>query len=70
MQGPNCKMQGPKWKMENKSPSSSFFLAPLCPSRRYFFFDYGAGGGGGRGSIPAPCSCSRPITCGLMGQIC
>ncbi|MFS8000401.1 hypothetical protein Hanom_Chr12g01177881 [Helianthus anomalus] len=22
MQGPNCKMRGPKWKMQNKSPPS------------------------------------------------
>ncbi|MFS7914076.1 hypothetical protein Hanom_Chr02g00149111 [Helianthus anomalus] len=41
MQGPNCKMQGPKWKMQNKSPPSraANFFTPFL-----FFFDHGAGG--------------------------
>ncbi|MFS8006278.1 hypothetical protein Hanom_Chr14g01247341 [Helianthus anomalus] len=44
MQGPNCKMRGPKWKMQNKSPPSraTNFFTPFL-----FFFDHGAGGGGG-----------------------
>ncbi|KAJ0910363.1 hypothetical protein HanRHA438_Chr06g0251501 [Helianthus annuus] len=58
MQGPNCKMQGPKWKMPTFSRREFFHAG-------FLFFDHGAPGGGVGGSIPALWPSPRPSTCSL-----